>query len=87
MFVGMAPAQAAGGSCSANQETVSHVGPDGYRVAAICFSLNAGTQARGVLDIPFAVDRHTVWFTGLRVTKRSGESTHPGTARIELEDY
>jgi hypothetical protein len=85
LFAGT-PAQAAGGSCNSERQVVSHTGPDGYRVRAYCHSLNAGSYARGVLDIPFALDRATVWFNGLNVWKYSGESTHDGTARTEFKD-
>jgi hypothetical protein len=81
------PAQAAGGQCNAERRVVSHVGPDGYKVRALCWTLDAGSEARGVLDIPFALDRHTVWFTTLREWKYSSESTHDGTARYEVRDY
>lgn len=80
------PAQAAGGSCNAERRVVSHVGPDGYKVRALCHSLNAGSYARGVLDIPFAVDRETIWFNSLEVWKYSSESLHDGTARLEFKD-
>ena len=39
-----------------------------YRVIAWCDSLDSNTQARGVLDTKWDVDKHTEWFsdTGVR---------------------
>jgi hypothetical protein len=78
-------AMAIGGNCSSNEENVSLTGPDGTRVAAKCASLEGDTKARGILDLTFAVDLKTSWFTAINSVRRSGYDRGPvnGT-RVEL---
>jgi hypothetical protein len=58
-----AQAEAVGGSCHSNMEkkVYDHL-PDGYRVRAICSSLDSDSKAQGVLD-RLGNDCETAWFT------------------------
>lgn len=69
--VGATSAFAVGGTCSASKENVSLTGPDGVRVKASCSSLQGDSMARGNLDVTFALDEHTSWFTSLNTVYRS----------------
>ncbi len=72
-----AGAFAVGGNCTASPENVSLTGPDGTRVKASCSSLQGDSKARGTLDLTFALDKHTAWFTALNTVYRSGYDIGP----------
>ena len=68
---------AVGGTCSASPENVSLTGPDGTRAKASCSSLQGDSKARGSLNLVWASDKHTAWFTALNVVYRSAYDLGP----------
>lgn len=68
---------AVGGNCTAVKENVDLTGPDGSRVRASCSSLQGDSKAQGSLDLVWAPDLYTAWFTSLNVTYRSGYDRGP----------
>jgi hypothetical protein len=64
---------AAANSCHAQvQENVQWPLETEYRVVAWCDSLDTNTQAQGTLDMHWAPDSHTDWFTDTGVKHYSG---------------
>lgn len=64
-------ASAVGGSCSSIRQEDERLGPNAYRVRARCTAMEGDSKARGVLDVAFANDEETAWFTVLYTYKYS----------------
>lgn len=64
-------ASAVGGSCYSTRQEDGRTGPNAYRVRAYCTSLQGDSKAKGVLDIAFANDVETSWFTTLNTYRYS----------------
>jgi hypothetical protein len=67
-----------GGNCQARVGHQSRTGPDYYRPEGYCTSLNADSKARGALDLSFAPDAYTAWFTQTKVWKVGGWDDYVG---------
>ena len=78
-------AQAVGGSCHSNMEekVIAHL-PNGYRVRAICSSLDSDTKAQGKLDRP-GNDCETEWFTTVNKNYYSGWCTQGRGTVVKLD--
>lgn len=75
LVVGSAPVAHAVTNCEAEHEVDTNIFWDDHRVKAICYRLDSGRKARGVLQVRLDRDRHTVWFTGLNIARYSNWTT------------